>query len=140
MHTSLYREKIWTIAGPEFRSDAGKLIIVVRALYGLKSSGTAFRALLAKTLYDIGYTQSKADLDISLRPAVKPDGFEYEKMILYYVYDVLSIWRNAMKTMKEIQHKFKLKYDKISEPENYLGTRLSKMMTANRHKFWSMSP
>ena len=51
--TAPCREKIWTIAGPKFVSDAGKLIIVVRALYGLKSSGAAYRALLAKILYDI---------------------------------------------------------------------------------------
>ena len=45
-----------------------------------------------------------------------------------------------MKTMKGIQHKFKLKDDKIAEPENYLGTRLSKIVTANGRKCWSMSP
>ena len=50
-------------------------MIVVRALYGLKSSGTAFRAFLAETLYDTGYTPSKADLDVWLQPAVKQDRF-----------------------------------------------------------------
>ena len=70
------KEKIWTIAGPEFVSDAGKLMIIVRALYGLKSSDAAFRAFLAETLYDIGYTPSKADIYVWLRPEVKPDGFE----------------------------------------------------------------
>ena len=44
--TAECREKIWTIAGPEFGSNAGKPMIVVRALYGLKSSGAAFRAFL----------------------------------------------------------------------------------------------
>ena len=97
-------------------------MIIVRALYGLKSSGAAFRAFLADTLYDIGYTPSKADPDVWLRSAVKPDGFEYYKIILCYVNDVLSIFHDAMNTMKGIQHKFKLKDDKIAEPENYLGT------------------
>ena len=69
------REKIWTIAGPKFRSDTGKLMIVVLALYGLKSSGADFRALLAKILYDIKYTPSKADPDVWIRIAVKPDVF-----------------------------------------------------------------
>ena len=64
-------------------------MIVVRALYGLKSSGAAFRAFLANTVYDVGYTPFKDDPDIWLRPAVKPDGFEYYKMILFYVDDVL---------------------------------------------------
>ena len=74
-------------------------MIIVRALYGLKSSGAAFRSFLAEQLYDIGYTPSKADPDVWLRPAVKPDGFEYYEMILCYVDDVLSISHDAMKTM-----------------------------------------
>ena len=32
-----------------------------------------------------------------------------------------------MKTMRQIQAKFKLKDDKIEEPKNYLGAELSKM-------------
>ena len=35
------REKIWTKAGTEFGSDKGKVMIIIRALYGLKSSGAA---------------------------------------------------------------------------------------------------
>ena len=37
------REKIWTVAGPEFGSDIGKIFIIKMDLYGLKSSGAAFR-------------------------------------------------------------------------------------------------
>jgi hypothetical protein len=36
-------EKVWTILGPEWGSHAGKKAIIVRALYGLKSSGAAYR-------------------------------------------------------------------------------------------------
>ena len=75
--TAKCREKVWTRAGPEFGSDAGKIMLVVRALYRLKSSGAAFRALLAETLYDLNYRPTKADPDVWLRSAVKPDGFEY---------------------------------------------------------------
>jgi len=64
--TAKCREKIWTQAGPEFGSDAGKIMLVVRALYGLKSSGAAYRALLAKTLYDLNYRPTKADPDVWL--------------------------------------------------------------------------
>jgi Reverse transcriptase (RNA-dependent DNA polymerase) len=49
------REKIWTVAGPEFGSDAGTIFIVRKALYGLNSAGATFRSLLANTLMDIGY-------------------------------------------------------------------------------------
>ena len=113
-------------------------MIVVRALYGIKSSDAAFIALLAETLYDIGYTPSKADPDVWLRSSVKPDGFKYYKMILCYFNDVLNISHDAMNTMKGIQHKLKLKDDNIAEPENYLRTGLSKIMTVNGREFWSM--
>jgi hypothetical protein len=62
--TAPCREKIYMTAGPEFGSDKGKTMIVIRALYGLKSSGAAFRAFLAETLYDIGYKPSVADPDV----------------------------------------------------------------------------
>ena len=45
--TAPCREKIWTTLGKEFGDDCGRKAIVVRALYGLKLSGAAFRAHLA---------------------------------------------------------------------------------------------
>ena len=122
--TAKCREKIWTRAGPEFGSDQGKIMIVVRALYGLKSSGAAFRALLAETLHDLSYVPSKADPDVWMRPAVKSNGFKYYEYVLFYVDDVLCISDQAMNTMKGIQETFKLKDDKIEEPDVYLGASL----------------
>ena len=58
------RERIYTIAGPEFGSEAGTILIVKKALYGLKSSGADFRAHLADTLHGIGYTSTKGDPDV----------------------------------------------------------------------------
>jgi hypothetical protein len=49
------RESIYYIAGPEFGSEKGSIMIVKKALYGLKSSGAAFRAHLAETLHQINY-------------------------------------------------------------------------------------
>ena len=36
-----------TVLGPEFGTDAGKRAIIVRALYGLKSTSATYRAHLA---------------------------------------------------------------------------------------------
>ena len=72
--TAPCQEMIYTTARPEFRSEAGNTMIVKKVLYGLKSSGAAFRAHLAKTIMDIGFRPTKADPDVWLRPAVKPDG------------------------------------------------------------------
>ena len=101
--TAKCREKIWTRAGPEFGSDQGKVMIVVRALYGLKSSGAAFRALLAEVLYDLNYRPSKADPDVYMRPAVKENGFEYYEYVLTYVDDVLCISHDPMSTIAKVQ-------------------------------------
>ena len=34
--TAQFRDKIWTVAGPEFGSDTGKIFIINMALYGMK--------------------------------------------------------------------------------------------------------
>ena len=121
------REKIWTIAGLEFGSEKGMPMIIRKALYGLKSSGAAFRAHLLETLYDIGFRSSKADPDVWLRPAVKPNGQTYYEYILCYVDDILLVSLNATSILKSIQVNFKLKDDKIEPQSDYLGTVLRQM-------------
>ena len=79
------REKIWSRAGPEFGLEAGTIMFIRKALYGLRSSGAAFRAHLAETLYDIGFVPTRADPDVWRRPAVKEDGFEYYEYVLCHV-------------------------------------------------------
>ncbi len=136
------QEKIWTIAGPEFGSKAGQPMLIVKALYGLKSSGAAFRAHLAETLDAMGYKPSYADPDVWMQPAVKPDGFKYYEYVLTYVDDVLSILHDPMTTMKQIQQDFKLKNNMIAESGVYLylGATLSKMSLMNGKECWTMSP
>ena len=96
-------------------------MIILQALYGLKTSGAAFRALLAETLNDLNYIPSKADPDVYMRAAVKSNGFKYYEYILVYVDDVLCMSDDPTITMKGIQHNFKIKNDKIEEPTMYLG-------------------
>ena len=60
-------------------------------------------------------------------------------MVLYYIDDVLCISDDPMKTIKVIQHMFKLKDDKIDEPKYYLGATLEKMILSDGSQCWSMS-
>ena len=46
--TAPCREKIWLRDGIEFGDISGETLIVEKALYGVKSSGAAFRAFLAE--------------------------------------------------------------------------------------------
>ena len=111
----------------------------MQALYGLKSSGAACRALLAETLHDLNYMPLWVDPDVWLQPAVNVNGFEYYKYVLCYVDDVLCISGDPMITMKGIQGKFKLKGDKIEEPDIYLGAKMSKMTNVNGIECWAFS-
>ena len=137
--TAPCREKIFTKAGPEFGSLKGKYLIITRALYGLKSSGAAFRALLAETLSDLGYKPSYADQDVWMRPAVKSDGTKYYEYVLCYVDDVLCISANPAITMNGIRRDFKLKGNKAEEPTMYLGAGISKMTNDSGDTCWAMS-
>ena len=65
--TAPITKKVWTILGPEFGPDAGKIAIIVRALYGLKSSGAAFCAHLASFMRLMGDTSCKADPDLWMK-------------------------------------------------------------------------
>jgi hypothetical protein len=49
------REKIWIVAGPEFGSNERSVMKVVRAWYGLKSSGASWHAMLSQTMHDMKY-------------------------------------------------------------------------------------
>lgn len=98
-----------------------------------------FRAFLAYHLHDLGYRPSLADPDVWMRPAMKDDGFKYWEYVLCYVDDVLSISHQPEKTLKGIQSKFKLKDDKMEEPEIYLGAELSRMDNLEGESCWAMS-
>ena len=130
---------MWTRAGPEFESEESTIMIVKMAFYGLKSSGAAFRAKLVGVLHDIGYTPSKENLDVWLRPAVNPDGSEYDEMVICYVDDMLAISDMPMRTMNGIRSVFNLKDDKAEVTDVYLGATLSQVETETGTKCWSMS-
>jgi hypothetical protein len=132
------RERIWVRAGKEFGDMEGSVMLVVRALYGLKSSGAAFRSMLADRLYDIGYRPTKGDPDVWIRPAVKGDGFEYYEMVLVYVDDIFSISHDTARTMDAIQEEFKFKNDEVAVPDVYLGAKLEKKVM-NGVECWTMA-
>ena len=131
-------EKIWTRGGPEFGSEAGEPFLVVNALYGLKSSGAAFRSFLAAKLDDMGFKSTLADPDVWIRPMVKPDGEEYYQYMLVYVDDLLCIAHDATAPLREVMSDFKFKKDAIEPPEIYLGARLQ-AKDLNGRKMWTMS-
>ena len=139
--TAPVQEKVWTILGPEFGDDQGKKAIICRSLYGLKSSGAAFRNHLADCMRHLGYKPCMADPDLWMKPMVRPDNGElYYAYMLNYVDDVLSIAHDAEADLKRIDKYFSLKPGSLGDPDIYLGAKIRKMRMHNGVWAWAISP
>jgi hypothetical protein len=114
------KEKVYAIAVPEFGSKQGQTIIITRALYGLKSSGAAWRAHFAESLHQLGFTSSLADPDVWMRPATKENGEHYYEYLLVYVDDILAISVKPQLIMESIGKLYRLK-ESPGRPSKYLG-------------------
>ena len=134
------KEKIWFEGGIECGEDQGKVCVIVRSLYGLKSAGAAFRSALAQLLRDLGYESTKADPDVWIRKAVRDDGHKYYEMLFVYVDDILALSHKAEEAIKEITAYFKAKEGSIKPPEIYLGANVSKMQLPDGREVWTTSP
>ena len=65
-------EKNWTDIGPEFGENSGKKSLIVRVLYGQKSSAASFRNHILDCLRHLDYTPCKANYDIWMKPSILP--------------------------------------------------------------------
>ena len=139
--TAPITEKVWTVLGPEFGQDAGKKAIIVRALYGLKSAGAAFRAHLASFMRTMGYKSCKADPDLWLKEETRlTDNLRYYSYILCYVDDILVINHDPMSILNRINEYLPLKPNSVGDPDIYLGAKLRNVRLANGVYAWALSP
>ncbi len=132
------REKLWTIVGSEFGSEKGSVMIIARALYGLKSSGAAWRATLAQSMEELGYKPTQADPDVWTKRSLKDDGTPYYKMMLIYVDDVLHIAEDPTGDMGKLSKLYRLK-DGTGELDRYLGGNIERVQTDDGSIAWSLS-
>jgi hypothetical protein len=133
------REKIWFVAGRECGEHVGKVMVVTRALYGLKSSGASWRAMFAETLTSMGFEPTQADPDAYRRRARKPDGTDYYELLLVYVDDVLACSHDPQAIMDVLQKTYILKKGSLGPPTIYLGAEISKYQLGDGKSRWSMS-
>jgi len=138
------REKVYTTAGLEFgASNVGRPVLIVRALYGLSSSGARWRDHMAATLREAHFVSSKGDPDVWMRPATKPDGSEYYEYVLVYVDDILVVSCEPKEVMDYLATKYTLKEGSVKEPTTYLGADIVKYQIAESDEpskvRWAMS-
>jgi len=112
-------------------------MIIVQALYGLKSSGAAWRQTLAESLSDMGFKQSRGDPDVHFRMA-NSNGKEHYEYILVYVDDLLVLSYLCEPIMDQIGKLYRLKDGSVGSPDLYLGASITKNNDGERD-MWSMS-
>jgi hypothetical protein len=112
-------------------------MLIVRALYGLKSSGAAWAATFAQSLRDLGYKQCQADPNVWLKVGVKPCGFRYYQLILVYVDDILHISHEPSIVIEALKNLYELK--DVGPTKKYLGANVEQVQSEDGRVFWSMS-
>jgi hypothetical protein len=134
------REKVYTVCGPEFGIYCGRIAVIRLALYGLKSSGFAWRSHLAETLRGYDFTMCYADNDVWMRPAEKADGTKYYEYVLVYTDDILVLSMNPKDILAYLDQHYLIKPDSIGPPTRYLGSRIGKFtIEGDDVPKWTMS-
>ena len=90
--------------------------MIVKALYGLRSSGARFYEALAHTLKKEGFVPSKADPDLWMRPA----GSCYE-YVCVYMDNLLVVIKEPETFFPNLEKKQGYKLKGVGDPEYHLG-------------------
>jgi hypothetical protein len=114
-------ERTMIKAGPEFGELQGKMLLVEGGWYGHKTAAATFHAHLAGQLRRMGFTPTKADLDLWIRKA-KDGTYEY---IASYVDDIIVVSKDTMELIERFKQTYSLKG--IGTPEYYLGGNFSQV-------------
>ena len=133
------REKCYVTITDSFLfgpSCVGRKAQIVRALYGMKSSGAAWRELFASVLHNIlKFDNSMADHDVWLKPDVDNGDNKYYSYICIYVDDVMIVSKDPSIYMNMIKDQFSVKPESIQEPTMYLGMNCRK----NEQGIWLLN-
>ena len=109
------KEKVYIVAGPEFGPELdGKILVVYKSLYGLRTSAARFHETLGDSLRKLDFKPSRYDPDMWYRDM--GDHYEY---LASYVDDILVWSKDPVTFMKTLQEEYILKG--VGIPEYYLG-------------------
>lgn len=110
------KEKVYFVAGPEFGEREGHTLVIVKALYGLRTSGARFHERLADALLAEGWKPSYCDSDLWIKDA--GDSYDY---LCIWVDDLMCIAGDPAVFFNMLKDKYKFKLKGVGHPEYHLG-------------------
>ena len=107
---AMTKEKLFIVAGPEFGEREGHILVIFKALYGLRTSGLRWHERFADTMRDMGFFPCRGDGDVWMRLNKEDDLYEY---VAVYVDDLCIAMKDPAGFIKELKqvHKYKIKGD-----------------------------
>jgi Reverse transcriptase (RNA-dependent DNA polymerase) len=119
-------EKVYTVCGMEFGTEFnGRIAVIVKALYGLKTSAFAWREHLSQTLRELGFQSCIADNDVWMRGVDNKIRGKLYEYVLVYTDDLLCISLNPQEILNSLDQHYLLKPESIGVPKTYLGAEIS---------------
>ena len=109
-------EKVAIRAGPEFGARHGHLLLISKALYGLRTSGLRWHERLAEVLGSEGFLPCKMEPDIWIRR--KDDIYEY---VAVYVDDLAFAVKDPQALIDTLTQKYKFKLKGTGAISFHLG-------------------
>ena len=134
------KEKSFYYAGDEWESDQGKVVIIFRALYGLKYIDLEWRNHLSEILGNqLIFQLSLADPNIWFKVVTYNISNKQYTYILVHVDDLLIFDKDLRKYISMLESKYTVKPYSIGEPKVYLGTDSGKVLYGDGSYAWTMS-
>ena len=99
-------EKVYIIAGKEFGEREGHILLIKKALYGLRSSGARWHDRLAEVLREMSFAPCRAEPDIWMRPSKDATKYEY---VAVYVDDLALALEKPQEFLDTLTGKYNFK-------------------------------
>jgi len=115
-------EKVYVIAGDEFDDQAGHSLIVVQALYGLRSSGLRWWERFSGVLNELDFIPSKAESYIWIMSRSN----HHDEYIARYVDDLAIVSQNPQEIIDNLKNTYNFKLKGTGPISYHLGANFER--------------
>jgi len=119
------KEKVYTKI--DVGKLSGKVLIIDKAQYGLKSSAARFHDICAEVLTKLRFHPTLADSDLWFK-----DCGEHYEYVTVYVEDLIIASKNPMQIIEELKKVGSFKLKGVGVPEYYLGGNIDRSMKPDK--------